>query len=98
MSESAHAVLSSFLEDAIYGVQAYRGMWMSVDSQPTTFRLTFIQVLEWWSKREPNKRMARRVEEVTTVRRVDVKEDSWDNDGLLFEQLFKERLNPQSQY
>ena len=53
---------------------------------------THIQVLERWAEREPDKVVARRVEEVSTVRRVDVEEDSWDHDRLFLQELFEEGL------
>jgi len=36
--------------------------------------------------------VARRVEEVSTVRGVDVEEDSWDHDRSLLQELFEECL------
>ena len=36
--------------------------------------------------------VARRVEEVSTVRGVDVEEDSWDHDRPFFQELFEEGL------
>ena len=53
---------------------------------------THIQVLERRTEREPDKVMAGRVEEVSTVRGVDVEEDSWDHDRLFLEELFEEGL------
>jgi len=51
-----------------------------------------IQVLERRTEREPDEVVARGVEEVSTVRGVDVEEDSWDHDRLFLEEFFEEGL------
>ena len=51
-----------------------------------------IQICKRRAERDPNKVVARGVEQVTTVGRVDVEEDSWDHDSLFFEELFEEGL------
>jgi len=53
---------------------------------------THIQVLERRTEGEPDKVVARRVEEVSTVRGVNVEEDSRDYDRLFLEELFEEGL------
>ena len=53
---------------------------------------THIQVLEGRPERDPDKVVAGRVEEISTVRGVDVEEDSWDHDRLFLEEFFEEGL------
>ena len=53
---------------------------------------TRIQILERGTEREPDEMVAGRVEEVSTVRRVDVEEDSWNHDRSLLQELFEECL------
>ena len=53
---------------------------------------TLVQVRERGTERDSDKVVARRVEEVSTVRGVDIEEDARDHDRLLFEELFKEGL------
>jgi len=65
---------------------------LSSPQQPPDSVQTLIQVRERRTEREPDEVMARRVEEVSAVRGVDVEEDSWDHDRLLFEELFEEGL------
>ena len=52
---------------------------------------TLVEVLQRRAEREPHEVVARRVEQVAPMRRVDVKEYTGDHDRLLFQQLFKER-------
>lgn len=61
--------------------------------------LTLVEVLQGRSERKTHEVMARRVEQVASVRRVDIKEDTRDNDSLMFEKFLKESLKgitPQS--
>jgi len=51
---------------------------------------TLVQVLQGGTKREAHEMVARRVEEVTTVRGVDVEEDARDDDRLFLEELLEE--------
>lgn len=50
-----------------------------------------IQVLQRRPKAQPHIRMARRVEQIPPVRRVDIEEDTRNNNRLLLQQLLKER-------
>jgi hypothetical protein len=52
---------------------------------------TFIKILERRAKGQPNKVVARRIEKIPAVRRIYIEEDAGDDNGLLFEKLFKER-------
>ena len=51
-----------------------------------------IQIAKRGAERDPDKVVARRFEQVPTVRWVDVEEDSRDHDRLFFEELFEEGL------
>jgi len=51
---------------------------------------TLIQILERRTEREPDEVVAGGVEEVSTVGRVDVEEDSWDHDRSFLQELFEE--------
>lgn len=53
---------------------------------------TLVQVLHRRTEREAHELMTRRIEEVTSVLRIDVEEDTRNDDGLFFEKLFKECL------
>ena len=53
---------------------------------------TRIQILKRGTEREPDEMVAGGVEEVSTVRGVDVEEDSWNHDRSLLQELFEERL------
>jgi len=53
---------------------------------------THIQILERGTEREPDEVVAGGVEEVSTVRGVDVEEDSWDHDRSFLQELFEECL------
>lgn len=53
---------------------------------------TLVQVLHWRTEGEAHELMARRIEKVTSVLRIDVEEDTRNDDGLFFEKLFKECL------
>ena len=53
---------------------------------------TFVERLEVGAEGQADKVVARRAEEVAPVRGVDVEEDAGDDDALLLEQLFEERL------
>ena len=64
----------------------------SPPQQPVDSVETHLQVRERRTEREPNEVVAGRVEEVSTVRGVDVEEDSWNHDRLFFEELFDEGL------
>ena len=60
--------------------------------QPPDGVQTLIQVFHRRAEREPDEVVARRVEKVPTVRRVDIEEDTRDHDRLFFEELFEEGL------
>ena len=60
--------------------------------QPIDSVETHIQVRERRTERDPDEVVAGRVEEVSTVRGVDVEEDSRDHDRLFLEELFEEGL------
>ena len=53
---------------------------------------TLVKILQRRSKRETNKVVAGRVEKVTTVGRVNVEEDTGDDDSLLLQQFLEECL------
>lgn len=58
----------------------------------TTEMNTFIQICQRRTEREADKVVARRVEQISTMGRVDVEEDSGDHDCLFLQKLFKESL------
>ena len=51
-----------------------------------------IQILERRTEREPDEVVARRIEQVSTVGRVNVEEDPRDHDRFLLEELLEEGL------
>jgi hypothetical protein len=53
---------------------------------------SMVQILKGWTEREPDKVVAGRVEQVSTVGRVDVEEDPGDHDRLLFKEFLEECL------
>lgn len=53
---------------------------------------TFVEILEGRPERDAHEVVARRVEQVTTVRRVNVEEDAGDDNRLLLQELLEERL------
>jgi len=53
---------------------------------------THVKILQRWTKRQANKMMTRRVEEVPTVRWIDIEENTRNNDGLFLQQFLKEGL------
>lgn len=53
---------------------------------------TFVKILEWRAEGKSHKVMARRVKQVTSMGRVNIKEDTRNNDSLFFQQLFEESL------
>lgn len=53
---------------------------------------THVELLDRRAERQADKVVARRREEVAAVRRVDVEEDTGDDDTLLLEELLEERL------
>lgn len=56
------------------------------------YRITFIERLEWWAERDSDVVVAWRLEEVTSMRRVDIEKDTRNNDRLFFQQLLEECL------
>ena len=64
----------------------------SPPQQPPDGVQTLIQILERRTEREPDEVVAGGVEEVSTVRGVDVEEDSWDYDRSFLQELFEEGL------
>ena len=46
---------------------------------------TFIKNLNWWTERDTNEMMTRRVEEVSSVRRVNIEENTGDDNSLFFQ-------------
>jgi len=66
---------------------------LSPPQQPPDSVQSLIQIFERRTEREPDEVVARRVEEVSTVRGVDVEEDSRDYDRSLFQELFEEGLS-----
>lgn len=53
---------------------------------------TLVKVLERRAEGNAHEVVARRVEQVSAVSRVDVEEDSGNHDGLLLQQFLEERL------
>ena len=51
-----------------------------------------VEVLEGRAERQTHEVVARRVEQVAAVRRVDVEEDAGDDDALLLQELLEEGL------
>jgi hypothetical protein len=51
---------------------------------------TFIQILQWRTKGKSNEVVTGRVEQVPAVGRIDVEEDTWDDNGLFFEEFLEE--------
>ena len=51
-----------------------------------------VQISNWRAEREPDEVVARGVEQVSTVRGVDVEEDSGDHDRFFLKELFEEGL------
>jgi len=51
---------------------------------------SLIQIFKRRTKRETNKVMTRGFEQIPTMGRVDIEEDTRDDDGLLFEEFFEE--------
>jgi hypothetical protein len=52
---------------------------------------TFIKVLEWRAKRQPDEVVAWRVVKIPAVCGVDIEKYSWDDNCLFLEKRFKER-------
>jgi len=72
--------------------QPFNTLLPSPPQQPPNSVQTHIQILHRRTKREPDKMVTWRIEEVSTVRRVDVEEYPRDHDRFLFEELFEEGL------
>lgn len=56
-------------------------------------RLAFIKILHWWTIGDADEVMAWGVEEIATMRGVDVEEDAGDDDSLFLQKLFEECLS-----
>ena len=54
--------------------------------------LTLIEVLQGRSERKTHEVVAGGVEQVASMRRVDIKEDTRDNNSLIFEKFLEESL------
>ena len=72
--------------------EASKALLPSLPQDPSNSVQTLVQVLQRGAKRDPDKVVAGRVEEVSMVRRVDVEEDPWDDDRLFLQKLFEESL------
>jgi hypothetical protein len=86
MSEDLGALLPYFPEHPTHGIKTYIIHLSGNDStQMQDIALTLVKVLKGRSERKTHKVMARGVEQIATVRRVDVKEDTRDDDSLFLE-------------
>jgi len=70
--------------------EPFHALLPNLPQHPPDSVQTLIQILKRRTEREPDEVMARRVEQVPTVGRVDVEEDSGDHDRSLFQELFEE--------
>ena len=70
----------------------FEALLLSPPQHPLDSIQSHLQIRERRSEREPNEVVTRRVEQVSTMGRVDVEEDSRNYDGFFFEQLFEEGL------
>jgi hypothetical protein len=93
MAEDFGTFLSHLSEHPAHGVETYVANISEYDhTQMHCMGLTLVKVLNGRPERKTHEVMAGRVEQVASVRRVDIEEDTRDADGLFLKEFLEESL------
>jgi len=73
--------------------------WGCLDALENAFNCIqpLVQYFNGRAERQADEVMTRRLEQIAAMSRIDIEEDSWDNDRLLRQEFFKEGLKKYSQ-